>query len=452
MRRQVRLVVAATTSAVILCFVIPLCGLVKQMAEDRALAAATSQAQSIGIIVSTLPDPQDLADAMAVLDEETQYTSAVAYADGTVIGRGATTMAGDPLAERARSANTAFTVRTATGASAFVPIVTEAGTVLVRTQVPAEAVSRGVLGVWLIIIGTGIFLLLASLVIAHRLAARIATPVVDLADVAHRLREGALEARAVPKGPPEVVELGHAINQLADRIGELLVAEREVAADLSHRLRTPVTALRLDAETVEDVETAEKLREHIDHLQRTVDAVVAEARRPVRTPLRGSTDARLVVMDRIHFWQPLAEDQGREVSVYTTNQEVTVSVATDDLRDLLDNLIDNVFAHTVEGTAWGVDLQREGDTVQLTVFDSGTGLGDVGLTRRGSSGSGSTGLGLDIVRRIARAAGGELTIAARPGGGAEFRVSMPAQSPHRPAVAEGRARMRERQAARGRQR
>ena len=63
-----------------------------------------------------------------------------------------------------------------------------------------------------------------------------------------------------------------------------------------------------------------------------------------------------------------------------------------------------------------------------TVFDSGAGLGDEGLTRRGSSGSGSTGLGLDIVRRIARAAGGELSIGTRPGGGAEFRVSMPAHA------------------------
>ena len=450
MRRRVRLVVAATTSAVILCFVIPLCLLVRQMAEDRGLAGARSEAQSIGIIVSTLPDPQDLADAMAVLDDSSHFTSAVAFADGTVIGRGAATMSGDPLAARALNANTAFTVRLSSGGAAYVPVVTEAGTVLVRTQVPNEALSSGVLGVWLIIIGTGIFLLLAALAIAHRLGERISTPVIDLADVAHRLREGALEARAVPNGPPEVVELGHAINQLADRIGELLVAEREVAADLSHRLRTPVTALRLDAETVEDPETAEKLREHIDHLQRTVDAVVAEARRQVRTPLGGSTDARVVVMDRIHFWQPLAEDQGREVTVYTTNQEVMVSVATDDLRDLLDNLIDNVFAHTAEGTSWGVDLQREGDTVQLTVFDSGAGLGDEGLTRRGSSGSGSTGLGLDIVRRIARAAGGELSICTRPGGGAEFRVSMPAHASTRSGGADGRSRMRERQAPRTR--
>ena len=450
MRRRVRLVVAATTSAVILCFVIPLCLLVKQMAEDRAIAAGRSEAQSIGIILSTRPDPKDLADAMAVLDNSSHYTSAVSFADGTVIGRGAATMAGDPLVEQARNANTAFTALTATGGSALVPIVSEAGTEVVRTQVPAEAIRSGVLGAWLIIIGTGIFLLLASLGIAHRLGERISIPVIDLADVAHRLREGALEARAVPTGPPEVVELGHAINQLADRIGELLVAEREVAADLSHRLRTPVTALRLDAETVDDPETAEKLREHIDHLQRTVDAVVAEARRPVRTPLRGSTDARAVVMDRIHFWQPLAEDQGRDVTVYTTNQDATVSVATDDLRDLLDNLLDNVFAHTVEGTPWGVDLQREGDTVLLTVFDSGAGLGDLGLTRRGSSGSGSTGLGLDIVRRIARAAGGELSVGTRPGGGAEFRVSMPAHATPRPGGADGRSRTRERQAPRAR--
>lgn len=162
MRRRVRLVVAATTSAVILCFVIPLCLLVKQMAEDRAIAAGRSEAQSIGIILSTRPDPKDLADAMAVLDNSSHYTSAVSFADGTVIGRGAATMAGDPLVEQARNANTAFTALTATGGSALVPIVSEAGTEVVRTQVPAEAIRSGVLGAWLIIIGTGIFLLLAS--------------------------------------------------------------------------------------------------------------------------------------------------------------------------------------------------------------------------------------------------------------------------------------------------
>ena len=128
MRRRVRLVVAATTSAVILCFVIPLCLLVKQMAEDRAIAAGRSEAQSIGIILSTRPDPKDLADAMAVLDNSSHYTSAVSFADGTVIGRGAATMAGDPLVEQARNANTAFTALTATGGSALVPIVSEAGT------------------------------------------------------------------------------------------------------------------------------------------------------------------------------------------------------------------------------------------------------------------------------------------------------------------------------------
>jgi hypothetical protein len=78
---------------VILCFVIPLCLLVRQMAEDRGLAGARSEAQSIGIIVSTLPDPQDLADALAVLDDSSHFTSAVAFADGTVIGRGAAPIA-----------------------------------------------------------------------------------------------------------------------------------------------------------------------------------------------------------------------------------------------------------------------------------------------------------------------------------------------------------------------
>jgi signal transduction histidine kinase len=445
MRRRIRLVVAATTSAVILSFVIPLCLLVQTLAEDRALASARDEAQTIAIFVSSLSDANALAEAIRLTDVDETHLSAVLLPDGQVVGRGGESMPTDPLVARAAEDNTAFTQRTDTGASVLVPIVGDDGTTVIRTTVTSDAMHKGVGQAWATIVGVGILLLLAALAVAHRLGERISTPVTKLAEVAHRLREGELEARAEPNGPPEAVELGHALNQLADRIGELLVAEREVAADLSHRLRTPVTALRLDAETVTDPDTAERLREHIDHLQRTVDAVVAEARRPVRGALRGNSAARAVVMDRVRFWQPLAEDQARKVTVFTTTDEVMVGVATDDLRDMLDNLIDNVFAHTPEGTPWGIELQRQGDTAFLTVFDSGPGLGDLTLTRRGSSGSGSTGLGLDIVRRIARSAGGELTVSTRPDGGAEFRVSMPVLPPPRPPVSEGRARLRSQQ-------
>ncbi|MBK8729797.1 MAG: HAMP domain-containing protein [Tetrasphaera sp.] len=76
------------------------------------------------------------------------------------------------------------------------------------------------------------------------------TPVTAVAATAHRLREGELTPRARVGGPPETAELATAFNALAERIGvDLLDAERERVADLGHRLRTPVTALRLDSGT-----------------------------------------------------------------------------------------------------------------------------------------------------------------------------------------------------------
>ena len=67
---------------------------------------------------------------------------------------------------------------------------------------------------------------------------------------AERLGRGDLDARVEPGGPDEVREVGAALNRLAARISELLAREREEVADLSHRLRTPVTALRLDVESL----------------------------------------------------------------------------------------------------------------------------------------------------------------------------------------------------------
>ena len=88
------------------------------------------------------------------------------------------------------------------------------------------------------------------MVAADRVARGVVRPVADLAHTAERLGAGDLDARVEPAGPPEIVEVGHTLNRLAGRIVELLAAERELVADLSHRLRTPITALRLDAEAL----------------------------------------------------------------------------------------------------------------------------------------------------------------------------------------------------------
>ncbi len=406
MRRRIAWLVLATTSAVIVVFVIPLGLLVRTLAQDRAVAGASEEARSVALVVAGVPDPAQLADLVHLVASRSPRRTSVLLPDGQVVGAAAAT---DPaLVARAR-AGAAFTVVDGRGAQVFVPVVTERGTAVVSTAIGAPALREGVTGAWATILGLGGVLMLLALVAADLLGRRISAPLDALAEVAHRLRAGDLSARAAHRGTPEVVELATALNLLAKRIGEVLVAEREAVADLSHRLRTPVTALRLDVEAVEQPEVAERLRDHVDHLARTVDAIVKDARRPVTATVGRRCDAAEVVRDRAAFWSALAEDQGRVLEVVVPASPLPARIDPGDLVDVVDALVDNVFAHTPEGTGLLVALRRDGaGRVLLEVADEGPGLADAGLTARGRSGSGSSGLGLDIVRRAALAAGGEL--------------------------------------------
>ena len=440
MRGRISLLVAATSSAIILAFVIPMCLLVQTLAEDRAIAAAQQQAQGVAVIVSSVANPDDIALAVRQVGQQQSSTTSVVLPDGQVVGMPVAGLADDADVRSARDRGAAFTAFGPDGAAVLVPTALNSGTAVVRTTVSKEDMRRGVTVAWASIAGLGLALLVGALLIARQLAGRIATPVSDLAEVAHRLRSGDVEARAAPTGPEEVREVATAFNLLADRIGDLLAAERESVADLSHRLRTPMTALRLDSEAVTERETGERLRQHVDQLQRTVDAVVEEARRPVRATLGGRCDAVAVTSERVRFWGPLAEDQQRIITLSVPDRALWVAIAAVDLRDLLDNLLDNVFAHTPEGTTISVGVQTGTlpapdparattggatavSTVVVTVADEGPGFPDHAEdAERGRSGSGSTGLGLDIVRRIARASGGEATLGTSHTGGALVTV------------------------------
>jgi signal transduction histidine kinase len=206
-----------------------------------------------------------------------------------------------------------------------------------------------------------------------------------------------------------------AVNRLAGRIDELLAAERESAADLAHRLRTPLTALRLDVEGLPDADRARLLAD-VDAVGQGIDEVISEARRPIREGLGAGCDATTVVGERVHFWSVLAEEEGRAVTVELPGVPLPVRVAATDLGAAVDALLGNVFSHTPDGTAFAVAVRpRAAGGAELTVSDTGLGT-EPAAVERGSSGGGSTGLGLDIARRTAEASGGELRIASSPAG------------------------------------
>jgi signal transduction histidine kinase len=103
-----------------------------------------------------------------------------------------------------------------------------------------------------------------------------------------------------------------------------------------------------------------------------------------------------------------------------------VRLSSRDAEATVDALIGNVFAHTPEGRGYAVALWRHDETVELAVDDAGAGIADpAAALARGVTRAGSTGLGLDIARRSAEAAGGSLAIERSPLGGARVRLLLP---------------------------
>ncbi|GAA2091575.1 sensor histidine kinase [Actinomadura alba] len=414
MRRRLTLLVAATTSLVLLAFLVPLALLVRTVAADRAVGAATLEAESVAALVTTL-DRSALGLALEQAGTG-EWPVTVFFAGGNILGTPAPRSPAVDLAARGDS----ITAQAPGGREVLVAVQgLSDGTAVVRTFVPDTELTRGVMRAWLILAALGLVLLGLSLVVARRMARSLVHPTLDLASVSHRLAAGDLDARAEPSGPPELREVSAALNHLAGRIRELLAQEREAAADLSHRLRTPLTALRLDTESLRDPEEAARVGASVDALERAVTQIIEDARRPARARDASGCDAAEVVADRVRFWAVLAEDQDRRLTAPDPQVPLPVALGRDDLTTCVDALLGNVFAHTPEGTAFTVRLEpRPLGGARLTVADDGPGFATSRPLERGASGGGSSGLGLDIVRRAAESSGGALSVDRSAGGGA----------------------------------
>jgi signal transduction histidine kinase len=406
-RRQITLLVAATTSIVLLAFLLPAASLVARVAESRAMDAAQAQLQFL-IPTVGLDRPEQVAATLAG-SSTAGLSVAVKLPGRDWLGDHHPGPDAIPASPTTRSE--------ADGNRLVQPVRRADGAAVIEVFVPAAMLRAGVLRTWLVLAGLGLVLLALALVVADRLARSMTRPVTDLAATARRLSGGDLDARTRPAGPAEVRDVGEAVNQLAGRIATLLTAEREAAADLAHRLRTPLTALRLDVESL-PAPARDRLTDEVDALSRGIDQVIAEARRSVREGVGAGCDAAAVVRDRARFWSVLAEDERRPFVVEVPEHPLPVSVAESDLAAAVDALLGNVFAHTPDGTRFAVRVHGgpDGGAVVL-VSDDGPGMAEPDAAlERGHSGRGSTGLGLDIARRTAEASGGTLRVTSSPAG------------------------------------
>ncbi|MGW2544921.1 ATP-binding protein, partial [Kitasatospora sp. NPDC001574] len=330
-----------------------------------------------------------------------------------------------------------FTVEVPGGYALLQPVAVDTvRTAVVEVFVADGDLTRGVSTAWQVLSGVALALVAISVLVADRMGARIVASARRLAAAARSLGSGNLTVRVPVEGkqaagsPEELREAAHAFNAMADRVVQLLAAERELAADLSHRLRTPLTVLRLNAASLGEGDAADATRHAVSQLEREVDQIIRSARRaPEDAPVvLVGCDAAEVIRERVGFWSALAEDEGRRWQLAGAERETPVPVQRGDLAAAVDALLGNVFRHTAIGTAFSVDVLATESSVIVLVGDAGPGFTDPAAALKrgeGHGGEGSTGLGLDIVRKLAEATGGDLALGSSSVlGGAEIRLRL----------------------------
>ncbi len=427
MRRRILLLVVGMTVVVVLAFAIPLAVLIRSAVVQRASDGLTARANTIGLYLRGDVTTSDIRTYLAG-----QPGASVQLPDGTVLGtlppgpaspHPGAGQYGDPHADDGPGGPPQpQLMHLSDGRVAQLGV----NGYLVRVYASSATLHSGEGGWWLLLGGGSVVLLLAGVGVGELVTRRIVRPLERTADTAHRMSAGDVTARAPTDGPREVASVGAALNRLGERIDELIAEERETVADLSHRMRTPLTALRLDAESLRDRDEAERIGEHVSALERTLTAVIRAARRPQREGRLPSADASAVVGERAVFWSALADDQGRTQSVSIPSTPLLVRASAEDLAAAVDALLENVIAHTPDGTAFSVALRPEPSGAVLEVGDAGPGL-PAGAGERGRSDRGSSGLGLDIARQVAESSGGSISFGRSEAGGAlvQLRLGAP---------------------------
>ena len=435
MRRSVIWLAAAATSCVVVALLVALGAGLHRVTTDEATVAASVAAQDLATVVGSATSPAQIRNALATYE---QGVGGVRVQ--LVRGRGGTVPG--PAAARARqpAVTQAVTLARTQGRTAVldvddgrelvVPVFRTGGPPdVLQVLVTNDRLHRGLARSYVVLALLGAMLVALATLAADRLGRYFVRPVGELAVTAQELADGHLDQRVRPSGPPEIVAVGIALNQLAGRISELLERERERAGNIAHRLRTPLTALRLSADSLADDEERTRVTGLMTELERTVDAVIREARSP-EAPADRRCDAVAVVTERAEFWNILAVEEQRRMDVDLGAGPLEVAAPAEELAEALDALLGNVFAHTTDGTALRVCVtRRPGGGARILVADDGPGISSPEQAlARGLSGAGSTGLGLDIAQRTARASGGELTINSGDGHGTEVELDLPAPS------------------------
>ena len=401
----------------------PIGFLLSIVAYDRAIDNAELEARSLAAEVAPLNSPAAVEHIALIADGAADMTPATVFLrNGNVLGLIPGTPGAPPSIVRAGF--TTVTGMIGGDRGVWEPVGRPSAAVAVLARVPSALLSKGVALEWTLLFGGGFLLVLIAIALADWMGGTIVRPMSDLELVTRRMSEGDLEGRVIPRGPYEVAEVGRAVNELADQINGLLASARVAGADLGHRLRTPLTAMRLDIESLNDANERAVLAMDFDSLEAAVSRLIRETRTSPTAPRRA--DLAGAVRDRMSFWSVLAKSQNRPFLLEAPSRRIEIGLDKGEVEAAIDALVSNIFAHTPEGTGFRVVMrncrQRPGFWAVL-VEDDGPAASQMESFRPPQNAG--TGLGLDIVRRTVERVGGTTHIGHSQSGGYRVELTLP---------------------------
>ncbi|WP_281533911.1 sensor histidine kinase [Cryobacterium breve] len=326
-------------------------------------------------------------------------------------------------------------------------------------QVVTDAVTRQISVLGLVALTTVVLAGIVGFIFSATVTRRLKL----LQHTTERLADGDLDARADERaGAPEIRSLSVSFNRMATRLETLIGQQRTFAADASHQLRTPLTALRLrlerarelledgtDGSGVAAVERLAAAEAEADRLGSIIDGLLVLSRTESSTAPVVECDVARVARERVEHWQPLAQELGVGIR-YEGPDHASASAIVTAPEQIIDNFVDNALsASTSTGTGTGVNSSTSSAAGlpheivvrvaagspgwRVSVLDDGPGLSDEDCARafdrfwRADSDALGNGLGLAIVAQLARASRATVLLERRPEGGLEASVTFEAR-------------------------
>ncbi|MFF5447005.1 ATP-binding protein [Streptomyces sp. NPDC012888] len=300
--------------------------------------------------------------------------------------------------------------------SAIRGVATGDGGETVVVEQPRSAVTREVGRTLLVVGAVALLAVVAAVLLAVRQANRLASPLTDLAETAERLGSGDPRPRHRRYGVPELDRVADVLDASNERIGRMLTAERRLAADASHQLRTPLTALSMRLEEITVTEDLDTVREEatialtqVERLTDVVERLLTNSRDP-RTGSAVPFDLDEVVKQQVEEWRPAYRSAGRAI-VRSGKQGLRAVGTPGAVAQVLAALIENSLMHG--GGTVALRTRVTGNQAVIEVTDEGPGVpADLGnrIFERAISGRNSTGIGLAVARDLAEADGGRLEL------------------------------------------